>query len=667
MRDEPLAAPMRKPPRSLSDETTAEANLAAHAASDAPLFLTEGLGISPSRLMPLVTGVKNAAFSAAPPALSGEAVQTRVHYLEGLVEACHAISAHLEPSRVAEILVERTASILHVPGVAVLLLDEENNLRPASAKGLSAAFLAAQVGPLSGSIAGRALTEKRTFATWDVKASGDARLARVAHEAGIAAAASAPLFFGGKPVGCLNIYCHDTRCFSEDQFNVLSLLAAQGGIALANAQAFREGRNRAAEVRAGFGRVGAALSSSLDVGETLHLIVQLVIDMIGADGGAMFMLQEESEGGGMRMSGMRGLDRMSVRRFRRTSISPLAARALETGKVIIVPDTKARTDTPFPALRAPGSGIISETPAEDSSAVFEVRSVVCVPVLVSGRPLGVLEQYAKTPNKFADTDVALLETFAHQASIAIENARLYSQERSVVQTLQKTFLPELPPEVSGFQIGRIYAPGSEITQVGGDTYDLMTLPDGRIAALMADAAGSGTHAATLAVMAKYTVRAYALENPDPSSVLARVNEALIPQTTDSMFLTLCYTLIDPRTREVSIACAAHPPALLCRAGNKAARAVGGEPGLIAGFMHNQTYPTETFVLSPGDVLVFYTDGVVEARRRKTQFGQEKLEKLIGACAHLPAQAIASSVYDVVSAYAVGERMDDIALLVLKAD
>ncbi len=609
---------------------------------------------------PFVTssGTTNVANVAS----QGEASQTRLHYLEALVEASNAISAHLEPSRVAETLVARVAEIMDVPGVAVLLLDEQNNLRPASAKGLSSALLAAQVGPMANSIAGRALTEKRTFATWDVRESGDARLAKAAQEAGIVAAAAAPMFFGGKPVGSLNVYCRDIRCFSDDQFQVLSLLAAQGAIALTNAQTYRDARDRAAEQRASFSRVGAALSSSLDIGETLHLIVQLVVEMTGADGGAMFMLQSEDEGGGMRLAGMRGLDRRSVRRFRRTSVSPLAGRALAQRKVIVVPDARAQTDTAFPTLRAP-----SVDGTEDSGPLAEVHSAICVPVLVGGRPVGVLEQYAKTPGRFGKTDIQLLETFAHQASIAMENARLYAQERGVTQTLQRAFLPDLPSDISGFQIGRIYAPGSEIAQVGGDTYDLLPLPDGRIAVFVADVSGSGTYAATVAVMAKYTIRAYALENPHPSSVLARVNEALIPQTEDSRFLTVCYTLLDPKTRTVSIASAAHPPALLCRKGEKVARPVGGVPGLIAGFLPNQTYPAAQFTMESGDVLVFCTDGVLEARRDKTQFGQEKLEKLVGLCAHLPAQSIASLIYDAVTEYALGDRMDDIALLVLKAD
>lgn len=580
---------------------------------------------------------------------------SRLHYLEALVDASKAISATLDPNRVADILVASTAAILDVPGVTLIVVDDRERIRVAASRGLSTAYVQAQAGPLDDSITGRALAEARTFATWDARQIADSRLARAAAAEGIVAVACSPMFFGGKAVGALSVHCHDPHCFSPDQFHVLSLLAAQGAVALTNARAYGQLRKQAAEVRAGFQRVGDALSASLDIGETLRLIVQLAVEMTKADGGAFFTVLDAEQGGGMRLAGMRGMESRSVRRFRMTSASGIASRALAEGRAIIIPDTRQVTDVAFPTLRL----TIDET--------AETRSVVCVPVIVGDRPLGVLEQYSAEPGRFTQSDVHLLSSFAVQASVAIENARMYAQERSVAQTLQRAFLPELPHSISGFEIGRIYAPGSEIAAVGGDTYDLFTLPNGKIAALMADVSGHGTFAATLAVMAKYTVRAYAIDNPDPSSVLRRVNEALIPQTGDSTFLTLCFGLIDPQTRAVTIASAAHPPVMHWRADAGTTVALDVPSGLIAGFLHDQEYPSRTIVLNGGDVLVLYTDGVIEARRDKVMFSaDDKLENVISENVHLPAQDIAAAIYNAVIDWVAGERTDDIALLVLKA-
>ena len=584
-------------------------------------------------------------------------IPDRLYYLEALAAASNAISGTLEPDEVSDLLLTKAMELLQVSAASVMLLDDRNQVRIVATKGLSPGYRAAQGGPLERSIAGRALAEGRTFASWDLRKSPDSGLAKVAVAEGIISVACAPMFFGSTAVGALNIYCREERCFTQDQFYVLSLLAAHGAVALSNARAHRLLSIQAADVRASFQRVGAALTASLDLGDTLRLIVQLAVEMTHSTGGAMFMVQTEEEGGGLLLSAALGLDRRSIRRFRRMPISGLALQALEEKRVVVVGDTRLRPDVAFPTLR--------DFDDDDAS---ETRSVVCVPVLAGNRPVGVLEQYAALPDAFENSDIELLSSFAHQASVAIENARLYAQERGIAQTLQRSFLPELPHAISGFQIGRIYAPGSEISSVGGDTYDLFTLPDGRIAALIADVSGQGTAAATLAVMAKYTVRAYALEDPEPSVVIRRVNNALVHQTADHMFLTLCYALIDPETRKVTVARAAHPPPILCRAGSsEKCEPLENTSGLIAGFLLNQEFDTQEVMLKTGDILVFYTDGVIEARRRKIMFEQDRLMQAISASADQSAQEIAGAIYAAVSDYTQGVLTDDIALLVLKAE
>ena len=631
----------------------------------------------------------------------------RLRYLEGLVAAASAINATLDLPTVLQVLVDRATELLGVPAATVMLLGGGDartggDLRVGAARGLSTPYLEAQRGPLDGSIAARALAEGRVFATWDVRqTAASPAAAEAASREGIASVACAPMIALGRPVGVLNLYCRaPEQCFSPDQFHVLSLLAAQGAVAITNARLYKESRAQAREVQASFGRVGAALASSLDVGQTLKLIVQLAGEMTRAEGGAMFMLEDGSGDGGppqtleldgegnvtgsLLLSAARGLHRRSLRLFRRVPVSPLAARTLATRKVILVPDTRRYPDVPFPSLRpaADGEGAAPDGLGEPRAA----RSAVCVPVLVGERPVGVLEEYATAPNHFSRADVLLLESFALQAAVAIENARLYAQERNVARTLQRSFLPDLPDSVGGFEIGRIYAASSESASVGGDIYDLLALHDGRIAVLIADVSGHGLHAATLTGMAKYTVRAYALEDPEPSSVLARLNDALAAQTEDSIFLTLCYALIDPRAQTVKVASAAHPPALLYRAvppsappagpltpnnggtggGRDRCLPLGTEPGLIAGFRYGETYASQTAPLRSGDVLVFYTDGVIEARRRKIMFEGDRLRAVIEANASRPAQQIAAAIYDAVAAYvAPGALTDDIALLVLK--
>jgi serine phosphatase RsbU (regulator of sigma subunit)/putative methionine-R-sulfoxide reductase with GAF domain len=576
----------------------------------------------------------------------------RVQFLEGLVAASQAIAETLDPIRVAEVLAEEAAKILGIPGVAVMLVDEKDWVSVAASRGLSLAFLKAQAGARAETITGRALAEQRTFAAWDMRQTAEGELAVLTLQEGVVSVACAPMFFGGAALGALNVYCSEPRRFSDDEFYALSLLATQGAVALTNARAYHDLQAQTAEVRAGFQRVGEALSASLDLAETLQLIVQLSVEMTQAEGGAVYMLQESYEGGGLRLAAMRGIDRRSIRRFRLTPVSPAARRALDERRCVMVPDTRKISDMAFPNLRLRGG-------------IAEIRSMVSVPLVAANRAVGVLEQYSARPEGFAPQEIELLASFATQATVAIENARLYAQESSIAQTLQKAFLPDLPPAIHGFEIGRVYAPGNEASAVGGDTYDLFTLPDGRIAAVIADVSGQGTYAATLAVMAKYTLRAYALEDPEPSTVVARTNDALVVQTGESTFVTLCYAVIDPATRHVALASAAHPPVICCRAATRRSELLGTRTGLIAGFLPGQIFPTEETTLAPGDALVFYTDGVIEARRRKVMFSEERLAKVVADHVQQSAQEIAAAVYSAVTDFVDDERLDDIALLVLK--
>jgi len=582
--------------------------------------------------------------------------KSRLQYLEGLTRASRAISASLDLGRVAELCAESAAALLDVPAAAVFLLEGKDGgmLRAAACRGLSQVFGPLRDRPVTGSVDEKAIAERRVFAAWNLRLVTDAELAASARDEGIVSVVCVPVFAQDGALGTLHLYCRDARCFTEDEFQVLSLLADHAGVAIANARACCDLRAQASEARSGFQRVGEALAASMDIEETLRLIVQLAGEMSHAEAGAMYLLQAEQEGGNLLLAASRNIDRGALRRFRVRPPSPLARRALIERRAVVVPDTHRRPDTSFPAL------------SHDDLRSDEVRSAVCVPAFAGDRPVGVLEQYSREPGRFDHSDIQLISGFALHAAAAIENARLYAAEKGAARTLLQAFLPQIPPTLGGFHIGRVFAPGSEATAVGGDTFDLFTLPDGRIAVLIADVSGQGSFAATLAVLVKYTVRAYALQDPDPARVLERVNDALVHQTEEGTFVTIGYALLDPAFRSVTIASAAHPPAVHHCARTGACGPIDVHPGLIAGFLLAERYPALPLSLETGDVFVLYTDGVLEARRGREQFGMERIRDVVRESAALPAQEIATALYAAVCDHVEGPLNDDLAILVLKA-
>jgi|GEM_PF-3748202 Serine phosphatase RsbU, regulator of sigma subunit len=583
--------------------------------------------------------------------------KSRLQYLEALPQALRALGASLELREVVSLLAGAASELLETGAAAVYLLDEARAgavLRCAASCGIAPERIEIAERPLDGTLDGRVLTERRVFASFDCASLQDPALLETAEREGILSLVCFPIFAAERPVGTLHLYCHECRRFTEDEFFVLQALTDQAAAAIGNASEFGELRLQAVEARAGFQRVGEALAASMDIEETLRLIVQLAVDMSRAEAGAMYLLQSEQEGGNLVLSASRGIDRGALRRFRVRPPSPIARRALVERRAVVVTDTRRRPDTPFPSM------VLADGQME------EVRSVVCVPAFAWDRPVGVLEQYSGQPGRFDHSDIQLISGFALHAAVAIENARLYAAEKGAARTLLQAFLPQIPPTLGGFHIGRIFAPGSEVTAVGGDTFDLFTLPDGRIAVLIADVSGQGSLAATLAVLVKYTVRAYALQDPDPARVLAHVNDALVHQTEEGTFVTLCYALIDPAFRSVTVASAAHPPAVHFRAKTGACAPLDVHPGLIAGFLLAERYVDHPVQVESGDVLVFYTDGVLEARRGKDQFGMARLQAVVAENASLPAQEIATALYSAVCDHVEGGLNDDLAVLVLKA-
>src|SRR5205807_8336647 len=148
---------------------------------------------------------------------------------------------------------------------------------------------------------------------------------------------------------------------------------------------------------------------------------------------------------------------------------------------------------------------------------------------------------------------------ASQAAVAIENARTLEEERTVAHTLQESLLPPANPLIGGYDVKSYYAPASDVMQVGGDYYDFIDLGDGRCGVVLGDVCGKGVTAAVYTAMAKYMLRAYALEDPTPAAVLTRLNRALFSQMSEEcMFITLVYGVLDTRPGQFSYVHGAHP-------------------------------------------------------------------------------------------------------------
>ena len=242
-------------------------------------------------------------------------------------------------------------------------------------------------------------------------------------------------------------------------------------------------------------------------------------------------------------------------------------------------------------------------------------------------------------------------SIAGQAALAIDNARLYQQQKEFADTMQRSLLPRARPHLPGLEIGDVYEASARV-EVGGDVYDYLTLPDGKLAVVLGDVTGHGIEAAADMAMAKFVFRSLARRHPDPAAFLAAANEVVVDEIAPGKFITMVVLTIDPESGALAAAAAGHPPPRLVAPDGTVTGLEGH--GLALGIDEAQVYEASHGELQPGAAVVLYTDGVIEARRGGELYGTERLDALLS-------RAIVADC----RTFSGGELADDCAVVVLK--
>jgi stage II sporulation SpoE-like protein/phosphoserine phosphatase RsbU-like protein len=280
-----------------------------------------------------------------------------------------------------------------------------------------------------------------------------------------------------------------------------------------------------------------------------------------------------------------------------------------------------------------------------------------------GRELGMLEVLDGHSRDFSERDDTVLTQLAQLASVAISNAQLYERERTIAQTLQRSLRPGGLPDVPGLSAAVRFRPAGESVELGGDFYDLFEAGGGAWAALIGDVQGKGPDAAAVTALARHTLRAGAVYEQRPSGVLALLHRALREQRSDGRFCTVAHAhlRIGKGRLQVELACGGHPLPLVVHPSGHV-EPVGRLGTLLGTDIEPQLYDV-TVELREGDVLLLYTDGVTEVRRRRREvFGLAQLTELLSTCGALPPDAVADRVEAAVIEASEGRLRDDMAIL-----
>jgi serine phosphatase RsbU (regulator of sigma subunit)/PAS domain-containing protein len=417
---------------------------------------------------------------------------------------------------------------------------------------------------------------------------------------------------------------------------------------------------RDARSRADFlARAGAILDASLDYEETLRSVAQIAIPEI-ADWCAVSVLDEAGALHEVATAHVDSAQREIGRELRRR----------------FPPDPQSTTGA-VGVARSGETQYVRELTDEMLVAAIEnpeqlalvrslgVRSVVIAALKARGRLFGTLTlANAESGRLFEHADVQLADELAARAGTAIDNARLYTERTRIAHTLQVKLLPERLPDIPDVLVAARYRAAGELNEVGGDFYDVFPRSSSDWALVVGDVSGKGAEAAAVTALARYTLRAAALEDAPPSAALRRLNAAMIDDDT-SQFATvaLAYFARDGSDgADVRLSLAGHPaPAILRRDGTVE---MAGRFGMMVGLGIEPLLHDVELRLGAGDVLLLYTDGVTEAGPRGAPFGERGVATVLADLAGETPQAVVDAVERAAVAAQPGDPRDDIALLAI---
>lgn len=269
---------------------------------------------------------------------------------------------------------------------------------------------------------------------------------------------------------------------------------------------------------------------------------------------------------------------------------------------------------------------------------FQIRSMMCAPLIGSdGQALGVLQiDTLDQRSRFNRDDLDMLASVGCQAAVAVENAQLHEaavQDRIIERDLalalqvQRRFLPRTSPAVPGYEFFEFYQPARKL---GGDYYDYVLLPDGRMGIVVADVAGKGITASLLMARVSAETRFCLASQSDPATAVDRLNQFCCDNSWEDRFVTFVLVVLDPQRHEIVIVNAGHPPPLLRRGAGEVLVLAEEETGLPLGVSADTHYTACPLPLQMGDNLVLYTDGITEAMNEKNDlYGRERLHSQLG--------------------------------------
>jgi sigma-B regulation protein RsbU (phosphoserine phosphatase) len=465
---------------------------------------------------------------------------------------------------------------------------------------------------------------------------------------GVRSELAVPLIAKNRLIGVLDIESEQTGYFRPEHLRLLTLTASRIAQAIENARLYAR-VSRQAQTLTVLNEISAELTSILELDPLLERVGQLLRRLIDYQMFSILLLDEKGETLITRYAWRFGSAHAPMRSVPITS--GLVGVAVREWRMVNVPDVLQ--DARYVAMNP------------------ETRSELIVPLFHKGRIIGVLDLEHTRVGFFNEEHERVLTTLAAQVAIAIENARLYQAVRtqeaqlerdiSMAREVQLRLLPAAAPELANAEMAVRFLPARTI---GGDLYDFVDYGPGRMAIVLGDVSGKAAPAALFAALMSGIMHSAAQQRPEPAQMLAQLNAALQERMLDSQYVTMLFALWNDENRTLQVANSGAVQPIFCRSCDPVSVRVEGFP---LGMFPNVIYDELTVATQPEDVIVFISDGILDAENAEGEmYGQERLAGLLCNRREQAAQEIADAVLADVSRFqGEHDRFDDETIIVLK--
>jgi sigma-B regulation protein RsbU (phosphoserine phosphatase) len=466
--------------------------------------------------------------------------------------------------------------------------------------------------------------------------------------AGVRSELAVPLIVKNRVIGVLNLEAQEAGRFTEEHKRLLTLIGSRMAVGIENARLYTR-TTRQARTLVLLNEIARELTSILNVDELLKRIAELLSRLIDYQMFSILLLDAAGDKLQHRFS-LRFQENIQLKHDI-TLGQGVVGYAVQHREAVLVPDVNK--DSRYIRLNP------------------ETRSELAVPLIYKDKVIGVLDLEHTRRGFFTDDHKRTVTTLAAQVAIAIENARLYEEiarqekrlerDLALARELQFRLLPQTLPKLPNLELAAQFIPARAI---GGDLYDFVNYSQERMGMVIGDVSGKGAPAAIYAALVSGILRSHAPIEPGPAEMLRAVNFSLGERRIEGQFVSLIYAVWDDEERSLQVANSGLPRPLYCHDGKIE---VIEATGLPLGLFDDAEYDEFTFKAKPGDMFVFFSDGILDARNRAgDMFGRSRVEAIVAGCAEVSADCVVKSLFKAATEHAGGEEaFDDETVVAIK--